>query len=245
MNSGYYAACAGLESQNQALELVANNLANLSTTAYRGQHPTFRSLLAGSPSIGGNLLNYAINNYNVLGDTHLDPSPGNLQETGSPLDLAIEGGGFLVVKTQAGLRYTRNGSLQVSPKGQLITRAGDPVLGQQGPILLPNGVPTISADGTISVDGALVEKLRLVEFADDSPPVSEGASYYSASGAPPHPATASDIRQGMLEASNVSAVAATVDLITVQRRFEMLQGALSAYYNTFNRIAAEDLPRVS
>lgn len=245
MNSGYYAACAGLRAQSQALELVANNLANLSTTGYRGQQPTFSSLLAGAPAAGISPLNHAINDFNVLGETRIDQSAGNLEQTGNPLDLAIEGGGFFVVRTPAGLRYTRNGSLQLSAKGQLTTRAGDPVLGDQGPIIVPSGTASISADGTLSVNGAVVDKLRLVEFAPGSSPVSEGASYYSAPGVAPHPATASDIRQGMLESANVNAVMATVGMIAVQRHFEMLQGAMSAFYNTFNRIAAAELPRVS
>ncbi len=245
MNSGYYAACAGLRAQTQALELVANNLANLSTTGFRGQQPTFNSLLAGAPDVGINPLNHAVNDFNVLGETRIDQSAGNLEQTGNPLDLAIEGSGFFVVQTAAGIRYTRNGSFQLSAKSVLTTQSGDPVLGAQGPITVPSGTPSISADGTLSVDGAVVDQLRMVEFAPNTSPISEGASYYSAPAVVAHPATGSDIREGMLESANVSAVTATVNMIAVQRHFEMLQGAMSAFYGTFNRIAADELPRLS
>jgi flagellar basal-body rod protein FlgF len=244
LNSGYYSACAGLRAQTEALELVANNLANLSTVGYRGQQATFHSLLAGYAGAGSNLLNRAINDYSVLGDTRTDLTAGNLEPTGNPLDLAMEGGGFFVVQTQAGVRYTRDGSFRVSAKNLLVSAAGDLVLGDQGPVVVPSGQVSISADGTLSVDGAVAGKLRVVEFAPGAAPVAEGSGLYSADGTAPQAATASYVRQGMLESSNVNAVLATVNLMSIQRHFEMMQGALSAYYNTFNRIAAQDLPRV-
>jgi flagellar basal-body rod protein FlgF len=244
VNSGYYAACAGLMAQTQALDIVANDLANLSTTAYRGQQPTFRSLLAGTQVAGGNPLNLAINNFNVLSGSRIDSSPGNLERTGNPLDLALEGGGFFVVQTPTGVRYTRNGSFQVSTKGQLITRTGDPVMGQKGVIVLPPGEISISSDGTISTAGAVVDKLRIVEFAPGTVPVAEGTSYYSAPPKAVQLATGATVRQGMLEASNVNAIAATVSLIVVQRQADMMERALSAYYNELDRVATADLPRV-
>src|SRR5215470_3634064 len=130
VDSGYYAACAGLRSQTQALEVVANDLANLNTSGYRGQQPTFRSLLAGGES--ANPLNRAINDFNITGGTRLDLSTGSLERTGNPLDLAIEGQGFFAVQTRAGILYTRNGAFQVSASGELVTGEGDPVLGEQG-----------------------------------------------------------------------------------------------------------------
>jgi flagellar basal-body rod protein FlgF/flagellar basal-body rod protein FlgG len=243
MNSGYYAACAGLRAQTQALEVVASNLANLSTSGYRGQQPVFRSLLAGATALGNDPLSRAINDFNVMGDARVDRSAGNLQPTGNPLDLAIEGGGFFVVQTKNGIRYTRDGNFQVSAQGLLTTGTGDPVLGVQGPINVPSGPLSISADGTLSINGAVSDQIRMVEFPTTTSLLPEGTSYYAASSAP-SPATTSYIRQGMLESSNVNAVLATASLISVQRRFDMLEGAMSAYYNTFNRIAAQDLPRV-
>ena len=149
MDSGYYAACAGLRAQTQALEVVANNLANINTGGYRGQQPTFHSLLVNASGAAANPLNRAINNFNVLGGTRLDLSQGNLDRTGNSLDLAIEGSGFFAVQTPAGTLYTRKGNFQVSPNGQLTTSGGDQVLGTEGPITLPSGTITISPDGTL------------------------------------------------------------------------------------------------
>jgi len=244
MNSGYYAACAGLMAQSLALDVLANNLANLSTTGYRGQVPTFRALLTGTLAVAANPLNRAINNFGVLGGSRIDSSPGSLQRTGSPLDLAIEGAGYFVIQTKVGTRYTRAGNFRISVQGVLMTGAGDPVLGQQGPITVPGGQVSISADGTLSVDGAVADKLRVVEFPADAEMTSEGAAYYSAPDKAATPAVNSFIRQGMLETSNVNAMTATVELIALQRRADMLENALSIYYNNLNRIAADDLPRV-
>jgi flagellar basal-body rod protein FlgF len=246
LDSGYYAACAGLKTQTQALDVVANNLANINTNGFRGQQPTFRALLA-SARDGQRMapLNQAINNFGALGDSRVDLSAGSLQPTENTLDLGLEGAGFFVVKTAAGTLYTRNGNFRPSAQGQLSTAEGDPVLGDDGqPIVLPTGPVSISSDGTLSVDGAVASKLRLVEFVPGGSLAMAGNSYYSAPASAATPAVGTSVRQGMLETSNINPVAAVVNLITVQRQAEMLSRALSSFYSDFNRIAADELPRV-
>lgn len=244
MDSGYFAACAGLAAQTQALELVAHNLANLGTTGYRGQQATFRSLLAGSGAVAWNPLNTAVNNYGVLGGSRIDLASGSLTPTGNPLDLGIAGSGFFAVQRAQEVLYTRNGSFHVTPTGQLVTAEGDAVLGEQGLVNLPNGSVAVSADGTVSVDSAVVAKLRLAEFSPDTNLTAIGNALYAAPAGAALPAAKSSIRQGMLEGSNVSAVASVVQLITVQRNAEMLQRALTVFDSQFNQTAVQDLPRV-
>jgi len=244
VDSGYYAACTGLRTQNQALDLIANNLANISTIGYRRQSASFQSLVAAQPSMMSEI-NDAINNFNVLDKTTVDLTAGSLQHTGNPLDLAIEGNAFFVVQAAAGSLYTRAGNFQLSATGRLVTAEGDPVLGGQGSITLPPGEVTVSADGTISVNGAVVDQLRIVRFPADATLASVGGSYYSADATSALPAPGAQVRQGMIEGSNVDAVKAVGQLITVQRQAEMLQRALSVFYADFNQTAATDLPRVS
>jgi len=244
MNSGYYAACAGLQAQSQALELTANNLANLDTTGYRAQTSLFRSLLADAVSDSADPINRAVNNFNLLGGSQTDLHAGNLERTGNPFDLAVEGKGFFAVQTSAGTLYTRDGNFQVSRTGRLTTSSGDPVLGEDGPLVIPAGTISISPDGTLSSDGAIAGKLRLVEFTPGASPTPYGKSYYSAPNAQVRLAVDSYVRQGMLESSNVNAVESLVDLITIQRRAEMLQRAMSAFNSNFDHIAASDLPHV-
>lgn len=245
MDSGFYAACTALMARTQALDLVANNLANVSTPGFRSQHEVFRSLLAGSSIFPMSGLNQAVNNYSVLGDSHLDLAQGNLEKTGNDLDLAIQGSGFFVVRTAAGQVYTRNGNFHVSPKGQLVTSQGDPVMGDTGPIDIVGSPVSISPDGTISVNGAVAGQLKVVDFPAGTPLQSVGATYYAAPPKSEVAATSASIQQGSLEASNVNLVASAVELVTVQRYAEFMQRALSMFHSDMNQIAAQDLPRIS
>jgi flagellar basal-body rod protein FlgF len=244
MDSGYYAACAGLAAQTQALELVAHNLANLATTGYRGQQTTFRSLLAGNGTVGTNPLNTAINNFGVLSGGRLDLAPGSLAPTGNPLDVGVAGSGFFAVQSAQGTLYTRDGSFHLTPTGQLVTSQGNAVLGEQGPVTLPSGNVAISSDGTISVEGTVVDKLSLAEFPPGTNLTAVGNATYSAPNGSAVAAADSSVRQGMLEGSNVSPTEGVVQLITVQRNTEMLARALSAFDSQLNQIAVQDLPKV-
>ena len=244
MDSGFYAACTALMARSQALDLVANNLANVSTPGFRAQHDVFRSLLAGFSSFPMSGLNQAVNNYSVLGESHFDLGQGSLEKTGNDFDLAIQGSGFFVVRTAAGLAYTRNGNFHVSPKGKLVTAQGDPVMGVTGPIDIV-GPASISPDGTISVDGAVAGQLKVVDFPAGTPLESVGSTYYSAPSKSEVAATDASIQQGSLEASNVNPVASAVELVTIQRYAELMQRALSMFHTDMNQIAAQDLPRIS
>lgn len=243
MNSGLYAACTALIARTQSLELAAHNLANVNTAGYKAQQATFRSILLGSGEASP--INRAVNDFAVLGGSHLNLGEGNIERTGNDLDLAIEGPGFLTVKTSAGMRYTRNGRLQLSANRTLVTCEGDTVLSEQGqPLRIPEGTVAIAADGTISVNGAVAGKLKLVEFAPGTALSSEGGSYYSAPVGVEMPARNSVVRQGSIESSNVSPVESAIGLIVLQRHAETLQRALSMFHTDFNRLAAEELPRV-
>jgi flagellar basal-body rod protein FlgF len=244
MDSGYYALTAGLAAQTQALEVVAHNLANLATTGYRGQQTTFRSLVAGHGIVSASLLNAAVNNFGVLSGSRLDLTGGSIAPTGNPLDVAIAGSGFFSVQATQGVLYTRDGSFHITSTGQLVTSQGNAVLGEQGPVTLPNGAVAISSDGTISVDGTVVDKLRLAEFPAGTNLSALGNATYSAPAASAVVAADSSVRQGMLEGSNVSPTESVVQLLTVQRNAEMLGRAFTAIDGQLNQIAVQDLPKV-
>ncbi len=249
MDSGFYAACAGLRAQSQALEVAGHNLANLNTAGFRGQQTTFQSLMAVSRPTVPNVLNLATNNFGVLEGTHLDMTAGSLQPTGNPLDVGIEGSGFFAIWTARGTRYTRNGSFQVSSTGQLVTAAGDLVLGDpalkdKGGISIPAGAVSIASDGTLSVNGAVAGSLQLVEFAAGTKLTSEGGTLIAAPEGSAKPAQQSQLKQGSLEASNVNSISSVVTLIGVERQAEMLQRALSLFDTEFNHIASTDLAKV-
>jgi len=189
MDSGYYAACTALAARTQALDTIANNLANANTAGYRAEHNVFSAVLANTRNGNGSDLNNAINNYGIVSGASLDLSQGAIQKTGNPLDLAIQGTAFFAVQTANGVMYTRNGSFQLSSTGQLITSSGDPLMGDKGTITMLPGASSISADGTISSNGAIAGKIRLVDFPAGTQLQSEGSSYYSAPAGVGTPAT--------------------------------------------------------
>ncbi|HEY0309013.1 MAG TPA: flagellar basal-body rod protein FlgF [Acidobacteriaceae bacterium] len=246
MNSGYYAACTGLVSRTEALDTIANNLANTSTPGFRARHNVFSSVLAAS---GGDdtlsMLNQDANDYGILSATRMDSTQGALTKTGNDLDVAIEGLGYFSVQTSGGEVYTRAGNFRVSPEGQLITAKGDPVLGENGPITLVGTPISISADGTISAKGAVAGRLKVVEFDSTTELQSDGSMYTTAPTGMAKMATNSSVRQGMLESSNSNPVTSVVELITAQREVETMRRVLTMFNSELDKTAAQDLPRVS
>ncbi len=164
MDSGYYAAMTGLVARTQALDIAATNLANAQTPGYRAEQEYFRSVLLG-PDAMDSQLGQTVNNYGLLGGDRLNMGQGALEQTGNPLDLAIEGEGFFQVQTPNGLRYTRDGGFHRTPTGQLVTAAGEPVLSATGqPIPVPPGEVTVGADGVLSVAGGVVATVGVFTF---------------------------------------------------------------------------------
>ncbi len=246
MDSGLYAACAGLMARTDSLDAIANNLANTSTTGFRARQGSFSSVLADSGRQPlGSVLNQVTNNYGVLGSTRMDQGQGSLTATGNSMDFAVQGPGYFAVQTPSGTQYTRNGAFRVSPQGQLTTQTGEAVLGQSGIIHLMPGKVSVSQDGTISSNGAIAGRLKLVEFAPGTEVQGAGSNFYTVPLKSVHPAVASTVSQGMLENSNVNPVQSVVELIDAQRSMETMRHALSMFDTEMNKTAAQDLPRVT
>ena len=253
MYSGFYAALTGLVAKFDALDLVANNFANVDTTGYKAQDEFYRTLDAAVGNANFGPLNRAVNDYGVLGGATTNLQAGSVQPTGNPLDIALEGKGFLVAKTKAGDRYTRNGSLHVNAKGILSTGEGDPVMGiipkpggkpGEGPIKVPPGKISFGPNGTISVNGSLTGQLKIVDFPQGTQMLLQGDSYYTAPAAAAKPATDPEVRQGALESSNVNPMMQMVSLILLQRETQMLQNAVSTFDKTFDQTVISSVPIV-
>lgn len=245
MDSGYYAAMTGLVARTQALDIAATNLANAGTPGYRAEQDYFRSVLMGSDA-GDSQLGRTVNNFGLLGGDRLNMSQGPIEQTGNPLDLAIEGEGFFQVQTANGLRYTRDGGFHRTPAGMLVTSSGDAVLsttGQQIPV--PPGEVTVGSDGALSVAGGVVATVGVFDFAAGTELTPEGANRYQApAGSKPVLDKNSAIHQGAIENANQGVIPGTMNLILVQREAEMMQKALTVFHTEFNKIASEDLPRI-
>ena len=245
MDSGYYAAMTGLLARTQALDTAATNLANAQTSGYRAQREYFRSVLLG-PDARDSQLGQAVNRFGLLGGDRLNLAEGPVQQTGNPLDLAIEDDGFFAVKTANGIRYTRDGSFHRSQKGMLVTSGNEPVLSSSGqPMLFPAGEVSIGADGVLSIAGGVVASIGVFHFPADAQLKAEGANRYAApEGTRTTQSAEAVIHQGALEGANQDMVQGTLDLIMMQRQAEMMQKALTLFHTEFNKIATEDVPRI-
>jgi flagellar basal-body rod protein FlgF len=218
------------------LDVVANNIANLNTTGYKADNSLFERFLMPDASNeqfpgGDRQPSFVIDRA-----TWLDMSPGPVQRTGNPLDVAIDGNGFLVVQTPRGERYTRSGSLHINGTGQLVTGSGDAVLGDGGPIQLQDTDHDVSIneDGSITVrEGSSAKsdssrgKLRIVSFGSAANLQKDGAALFSApAGANPQPATNVRVIQGALEQSNVSGVIEMSRMIELTRTYSHVAGLM-------------------
>jgi flagellar basal-body rod protein FlgF/flagellar basal-body rod protein FlgG len=224
---------------HRELEVVANNVANMSTTGYKADGAVFEEFLmpvarAGSFPGAHQRLSYVHDRA-----TWHDFKPGPIRQTGNPLDVAIDGDAFLVVQTPRGERYTRNGSLQIDATGQLVTAEGYAVQGDGGPIQLQNTDSNISIadDGTIRVrengnsrSDSQRGKLRLVRFEEVGRLQKDGSSLFVApNGMVPQAPQKARIIQGAVEQSNVRAVAEMSRMVEITRHYQQIAGLLQQY----------------
>jgi flagellar basal-body rod protein FlgF len=213
------------------MDVVANNVANVNTNGFKADKSLFEEFL----NSGAHEDNFAARDRRVSyvqdRGTFKDFSQGPTEQTKNPLDVAIDGGGFLVVQTPAGERYTRDGGLQINNQGQLVTASGNQVLGSSGPIVFQ---PTdhdvnIAADGNITVVEGINRidsvrgKLRMVSFADAQKLLKDGSNLYSAgTGVAATPDIASRVKQGFIEKSNVNSVTEMSRMIDVTRTYQQI-----------------------
>jgi flagellar basal-body rod protein FlgF len=235
------------------MDVVANNVANVNTNGYKADKSLFQEYLRS----GAHEDNFARGDRNVSyvldNGTFKDFTQGPTEQTKNPLDVAIDGGGFLVVQTPGGERYTRDGGLQINNQGQLVTASGDQVLGTSGPIVFQ---PTdhdinIAADGNVTVvegvgrTDSVRGKLRLVSFAQAQGLLKEGSNLYAAGeGGAAQPDTKSQVRQGFIEKSNVNSVMEMSRMIEVTRAYTqmatMLQTQSDLHKSAIEKLA--DVP---
>jgi flagellar basal-body rod protein FlgF len=216
------------------LDVIANNVANVNTVGFKADASLFEEFLMPGAHEDNFVGRDRRLSYVQDRGTFRDFSQGAAEQTKNPLDVAIDGGGFLVVQTAAGERYTRDGGLHLDSQGQLVTVAGNPVLGTSGPIVFQ---PTdhdinVAEDGTITVlqgngtADSLRGKLRLVSFPDAQKMLKEGLNLYSAGEGAPQADLKSVVRQGFIEKSNVNAVAEMSRMIEVTRAYSQISTLL-------------------
>ncbi len=217
-----------IDALTREFNIIAHNLANVSTVGYKRQCNAFsKSLSVQDPE------SYSPGTIEL--NSVFDFSQGSMVETGRPLDVALYGRGLFVIETPDGPLYTRNGTFQTNQNNQIVDSLGRLVAGEAGPLTVPGSVGisqlSVSSDGSISAGGAAIGKFRLVDFQDDQDKlVPMGNSCYQMPDVniAPVPAERLVVKQGYQEASNVQIIDELVDMILVSRLYEANMKSLSA-----------------
>lgn len=251
-SKGIYSAVSGAMAQTQRLDTIANNLANVNTAGFKKDRQIFNEYLTSyekadnlirAPRVPASIesfydMNGGDNAYVNSAGTYTNFEQGGLRSTGSQLDMAIEGKGFYEVLTPQGVRWTRNGSLQVDGQGKLVTKDGFPILkeGQGDPsqrtFTVTSANLTVSKSGDIFDGGNPIGKLALVDFASADDLQKVGNNNYTLKGgalSQPVPTLEAKVHQGFTEMSNVNVVQEMTDMIAANRVFEATQHTIKAH----------------
>jgi len=220
MEASTYIALSRQSGLRRQLDIVANNLANMNTSGFKGEKMMFVEHLVRSKG-GHKPLAEKISYVRDIA-TLRDFSEGPLEKTGNPLDLGITGEGFFTIQTDRGDRYTRNGHFQLDEGGQLVTTAGDPVLADGGnPVFFAPGDTkiAIARDGTISTQNGELGKLAIVKFENEQQ-LRPGAGGLFATNTAAQAVENPNVQQGMLEGANVQPIVEMSRMIQVHRTYD-------------------------
>lgn len=233
MYKGIYIAASGMTLRQQQIDTIAQNIANVSTTGYKRDDMAFEQYLMQPDTAPGGVSDGR--SMAQIGTVATDYTSGDFIHTGNPLDVAVTGDSFLAME---GDTYTKRGDFTLNTKGEIVDQQGKTVQGQNGVINIGSlqGPVSIGPDGSVSVGGQFVDKLKIVKFTDTSKLQRVGYSNFK-SDEQPQAVTSPDVRQGFLEASNVNAIEEMVKMIAAQREFESYQGIITSFDNAASKVS--------
>ena len=227
-----YTLLSGQLGAMRAMEVLANNLANMATPGFRAERVQFETLVSTEYSkLSGGMTNTDVrtpsytssSSFVGVKGTFTDMAQGGIETSGNPLDVAIQGKGFFVVNTPAGERYTRAGNFRLDPTGRLVTQQGHAVQGSSGDILVNGSEVRISNEGAVLVDQIQVAQLRIVDAKPENLRRESSMMFRLADGATVSDLDGAKVQGGALEGSNVNAVRELTDMIAASRLFESFQ----------------------
>ena len=243
MDPAYYVAAGSLKARNYQLETVSNNLANAETVGYKGEKSFFTIFNKAAGQGRGLPLSTFVNDGTVLANRGLDFTQGTLKVTGRKLDMAITGDAFFMVKTPAGNMATRDGRFQLGKDGQLTTLDGSPVLGKNDlPISLnpAGGMFEVQPDGTVQQGANTVGQLQLKSFATPGTLARVGGNRFDPGDAREAPVKAT-VQQGSVEQSGVDVASCMIDMIRINRLYEMSMKVASTLTNDLDARSISDV----
>jgi len=240
-----YSAVAGMVNQQIMMEVITNNLANVSTSGYKRDELSFSGMLNPLPVPEVPTTNDVADLDTVSARFATDHTQGNMQRTDNPLDLALEGDGFFVVQHANEIRYTRSGNFSLNGLGQLVTADGYPVLGVNGVIQIQGNQVDINDAGQIIVDGNPVAQLRLASFQNSDELMKAGNNtFVTRNAGVTEMSSTAGVKQGFIEMSNVNPIYEMVKMVEAMRIYESYQKTAMLVNETLEK-ANNELGKVS
>lgn len=237
MLRGIYISASGLKLQQSEIDITSHNIANVSTQGFKQSRlsaTSFEKVLLMRVGPGKETAPLGQTSYGTqIAEQRTGFDQGPLESTRNLTDVALNGDGFLVADTDDGERYFRGGPLSVDSEGYLITRSGDKVLGEDGPLEVRSGQFDISPDGTVTVGDRRVGKLDIVDFEDSKMLVKEDTGYFKNEGSQETDPVAV-VQQGYLEGANVDWAAEIARLFLDLRAYQLNQRALRVQEETLD-----------
>jgi flagellar basal-body rod protein FlgG len=227
MGSEIFISASGCISMVNALNMIANNIANADTSGFKRDIPSFSSQLESSWRSSYSMKQLPMSKFE---GGNIDFTEGPIRITGNHLDFALQGKGFFVIKTPQGILYTRNGSFKLNSRRELVTSDGFNVMGQKGPIKVPAKGIECDLNGVLRSEGKEIERFQIVEFSAFSSLEKVGNSLFRSKGEPKLSSNPirTTVHQGKLEQSNVNIVKEITGIIETLRAFESHQKAILA-----------------
>jgi flagellar basal-body rod protein FlgF len=243
VDPAYYVAAGSLKARSYQLELVSNNLANSSTVGYKPEKSFFTVYNQAKAQGRGLPLSPYVDDGTVLAESGTDFSQGTLRQTGRKLDLALQGNGFFVLETAQGARITRDGQFQVGKDGQITAMDGSALLGKNNrPITIDpaGGTVTVQTDGTVLQGTETVGQILIKAYATPDAIKRAGSSRFDPSGSKEAEASAT-VTQGAVEDSRVDLATCMIDMIRLNRMYEMSMKVASTVVNDMDAKSISDI----
>lgn len=241
MLKGLYTASSSMLANQRKLNVISNNLANANTAGYKKDYAiqeSFPEMMISLIEQGKEIKQLGSLGTGVrLQETALDLKQGPLYNTDNQLDFAIEGNGFFVITTPAGLRYTRNGNFTLNQAGQIVTKQGYQVMGQQGPMQTITGREIkVDERGQLYLGGMTGDRFLIVDFPAGNQLRKIRDNLYQSTEEGEGLTAGYQLKQGYLENSNVNIIEEMVKMIETSRYFDSNQKVITAYDSSLDKV---------
>lgn len=247
MVRGLYTAWTGMQNEQKRLDVIANNIANASTTGYKQEGVTSQSF---DDMLGIKVRDYSVETNEIIGkmtlgvkigEVYTNHTQGSLRTTGNTFDLALDGAGFFTVRVTDTngvdhIRYTRAGNYTITRDGYVTDADGNRLQSEAGDLIVPTDAEIVfDTDGTVYANGEIIDKITITDFEDYDYLKKYADTMYEPVDGATQKETVAAVRQGFLEQSNVNVVQEMTQMIAITRAYEANQKVIQTMDGTLDQ----------